>query len=376
VPWEGPLSIIHQPLQVQGWRLGLLAPSSALGKGARSFPVPLLFLILAGLLLFLFLVWRSASQTLKPLRDLTLALEAMARGDLNSPLPAPVRQDEIGAMLLSFERARLTLRATLRNLLFNTMIQNRLAGELRLARSMQESMLLTSFPVLPRTGICARMDMAGEVCGDFYDCFLLEENKLCCVLGDVSGTGVPAAILMNGALSLAREALLAGLNPAGALARINTALLRSPPSVMFVTMLVGILEDKSGLFTWASAGHPAPMRAWADAPTEKVFRHPWPGELALGISAGERYSSFAQRLLPGEALLLYSDGAEEALSVPPDPREEGEFFGEERLAASLARHLAAPSAAAHLEGIRADIMAHMGAMPPHDDITMMLLRRL
>jgi serine phosphatase RsbU (regulator of sigma subunit) len=81
--------------------------------------------------------------------------------------------------------------------------------------------------------------------------------------------------------------------------------------------------------------------------------------------------------LPGDALLLYSDGAEEALGVPRngDPRKEGEFFGEKRLADSLARHLKAPSAAAHLEGIRADLLAHMAKRPPHDDITLMVLRR-
>jgi sigma-B regulation protein RsbU (phosphoserine phosphatase) len=190
---------------------------------------------------------------------------------------------------------------------------------------------------------------------------------------------VPAAILMNGALSLAREALLAGLNPAGALARLTTALLRAPPSVMFVTMLVGILDEESGLFTWASAGHPAPILALPEpsGKGDNVYCHPWPGELALGIRAGERYSFFSQRLLPGEALLLYSDGAEEALNVPMggNTREDGEFFGEKRLAASLARHMAAPSAAAHLEGIRADLLAHMGGTPPHDDITLMVLRR-
>jgi sigma-B regulation protein RsbU (phosphoserine phosphatase) len=368
-------------LQIQGWRLGLLVPSGVLKNEAASFPFFLIFLAVAGPVGFVFLVWRAASKALRPLHDLTVSLEAMTHGDLDSPLPAPAHPDEIGVMLLSFERARLTLRATLRNLLFNTMIRNRLAGELRLARSMQESMLLTQFPVLPRTGVFARMDMAGEVCGDFYDCFLLEGGRLCCVVGDVSGTGVPAAILMNGAVSLTREALLEGLDPAGVLSRVNAALLRSSPAVMFVTMLVGILDEESGLFTWASAGHPAPVRAWppekAPGGGENVFYHPWPGELALGIRAGERYSLFSQHLLPGEALLLHSDGAEEALNAPlgGDLPERGEFFGEKRLAASLARHITAPSAAAHLEAVRADLLAHMAGTPPHDDITLMVLRR-
>ncbi|MDR2075889.1 MAG: SpoIIE family protein phosphatase [Desulfovibrio sp.] len=378
-PWEEPLTVLYRPLQIEGWSLGLLAPSRLLGDDTPPFPGLLILLVVAGPALFLFLVWRTASQALKPMQDLTVSLEAMAHGDLDSPLPAPAHPDEIGAMLLSFERARLTLRATLRTLLFNTRIRNRLAGEFRLARSLQESLLLTRFPRLPRTDVCARVDMAGEVCGDFYDCFLLEGNRLCCVLGDVSGTGVPAAILMNGAVSLTREALLAGLDPAAALARVNTALLRSSLAAMFVTMLVGILEEESGLFTWASAGHPAPMRAWprekGPAGEENVLCLPWPGELALGIRPAERYSLFFQPLLPGEALLLYSDGAEEAAPRNSAPPETGEFFGEKRLAASLARHIAAPSAAAHLEGIRTDLLAHMAGTPPHDDITLLVLRR-
>ena len=105
----------------------------------------------------------------------------------------------------------------------------------------------------------------------------------------------------------------------------------------------------------------------------------WPGELVLGIRKGIRYSTFSHGLERGEALLLYTDGASEAVSAPvrgrPARVHAGSYYGEERLAQSLARHMDAPDARNQLEGIRADLLAHMGGEAPHDDITLMVIRR-
>ena len=429
VSWQGPVTVLYRPLRSKEYvpeydsgtpsgrtpvpppdvYLGLVVSSEALGEIPPPFPESMVILALFGPLGFGLLIWRVTSWTLQPVKTLSDSLERMAEGDLDSPLPVPVRPDETGNMLRSFERARLTLRAALHILIANTTAQERLNNELAVARTIQESMLSTEFPALPGVEVHAHIDMAREVCGDLYDCFTLSApdmpERVCYVVADVSGKGIPAAMLMSSAMSLARAALLEGLEPAAVLARVNTALIRNNTASMFVTMLVGILDPQNGAFTWASAGHPPPMLARAlpkerhqeandgrvevekshsaavtvEHEGDEVLIFPWPGELALGIRANRQYSDFFHTLDPGEILLLYTDGATEAVSPPAGGgigrTGSGLFFGEEPLAESLARNRGASDAASLLKNIRADIFTHMAGLAPHDDITLMVIRR-
>ena len=187
---------------------------------------------------------------MRPLRSLASSLERLAGGDLDTPFPEPGRRDEIGMMLVAFERTRITLRTSLRNFVRSTAAQQRLANELAVARAIQESMLPEIFPALPDVDVCAHIDMAREVCGDLYDCFVSDAapQRLCCVMGNVCGKGIPAALIMNRIMSLARAALLRGLSPARTLEWVNAALLRHNASPMFVTMLVGVLDGTTGRF--------------------------------------------------------------------------------------------------------------------------------
>jgi sigma-B regulation protein RsbU (phosphoserine phosphatase) len=213
------------------------------------------------------------------------------------------------------------------------------------------------------------------------------------MVGDVSGKGMPAATLMSGAMSLIRSALLEGLDPAGALARVNTALARNNAASMFVTMLVGVLDLETGTFVWASAGHPPPICVFPGdvgpgnvgpgnagpgnaGKTGQIRTCGWPGELPLGIRDHVGYSTFSHTLVPGEVVLLYTDGVTEAVGPESGKRgAPGAFFGEEGLAASLAANCNAPNARTLLENIRADVVSHMAGAEPSDDITLMALRR-
>lgn len=394
IPWlpeHEPVTAFYRPIQGKGqspaFFLGLLLPSGALGAMPGPLPPEAALFVSLGPLAFGLLVWRVTSRTLRPLRDLSASLENMADGDLATPLPLPLQADETGSMLHSFERVRLTMRAALRNLTARAAAQERLVNELAVARAIQENLLTTEFPVADGVDFCARIDMAREVCGDLYDCFCADTgtegalpHRLCCVVGDVSGKGVPAAMMTSGALSLARAALLEGLSPAAVLGRVNEALVRTASAGMFVTMLAGVLDPRTGCFAWASAGHPPPMRAMPASPDRKarVIPGDWPGELALGIKKGVAYTNFSFWLESDEAVLLYTDGAFEALA-PAGRGSRGRFaspacYGEDRLALSLVRHMGKDGARGLLEGIRADIFAHMAGSEPHDDITLMVIR--
>ncbi len=392
VSWDGPTSIAYYPMRTPGWYLGMLVSSEEIGDIPE--PIPTIFFLMAilGPLAIACITWFVTSRTLRPLHELVAALDRLGKGDIDIPVPRPRFHDEIGVMLTTFERVRVTVRASFRNLVNTAAIQQRIQNELALARNIQESMLPAVFPTIPWAAVHADIEMSREVCGDLYDCFTPdteEPSRLCCVIGDVCGKGIPAAIIMSRAISLARAFQLEGLSPAETLARLNKALLRSDNSSMFVTMLVGVLEP-SGTFTWASAGHPPPLLGPTPSHShdhgfdpQPTTMPPWPGELVLGVRSEQRYSTFTTYLAPGQSLLLYTDGADEAQGPPVAGRTLNELYGEARLVQSFDQacrtvDTSLPSAdrpAAIVNRIRADIMDFMGDRQPVDDISFLIVTR-
>ena len=344
LPWQGPTSLAYYPMKTPGWYLALLVSSEELGDAPQELPLVFILMAILGPLCIGCMTWFVTSRTLRPLHHLASSLEGFARGDLDAPVPKALFADEIGRMLETFESVRVTVRASFRNLVNSAAQQQRIRNELDLARNIQRSMLPREFPQLPWARVHAITEMCREVCGDLNDCFVPDPTnpqKICCVVGDVCGKGIPAALIMSRAMSLARAFLLAGLSPAQTLERINDALARQDTSSMFVTMLVGILDQEGG-FVWASAGHPPPIlgpepQKGAFGPAARLA--PWPGELVLGVRPHLRYATHSLQLRPGQSVLLYTDGADEAQgpAQKSSGNPGGELFGDVRLAQAFSR---------------------------------------
>ncbi len=397
LPWPGETSILYYPLSIEGWRLALLVPDQVLGRDNVSLPTWLLILGIAGPLLIGLATHASTSRTLGPIRKLADSLENMEKGNLDTPFPQPAIQDETGRMLKAFENTRIILKASLRNLLLNATTQQQLHNELGLARSIQKSMLPDKFPRPDGADISAWLDISREVCGDLYSCFIPDPaapHIVALVVGDVCGKGVPAALVMSRAMSLAGAVLARGLSPAQALEHINMAILRKDASNMFVTMLIGLFNVKDGTFVYSSAGHPPPVigPAAGDAGGQGRIL-PWSKELVLGVMAGIKYSVFSLALSPGQSMLLMTDGADEAMGPAGSAGKNGsgtpEIFGEKRLAKSFAdacrkanmgltaqpREEGRNPAAEIIGHVRQDLLDHMAGLPAHDDITLLVVRR-
>ncbi len=197
LPWDGPTSLAYAPLREQGWHLGLLVSSRELGDAPHGLPLPFLLVAILGPLFIVLLTWMATSRTLRPLRALTAAIDRLGEGDLDTPFPRSPFPDEVGGMLDAFERVRVTLRGSFRNLVDSAAAQQRLSNELAIARKIQKSMLPRAFPETPGARLRASIDMAREVCGDLYECFA-DPARLCFVMGDVCGKGVPAAPSRSG----------------------------------------------------------------------------------------------------------------------------------------------------------------------------------
>jgi serine phosphatase RsbU (regulator of sigma subunit)/ketosteroid isomerase-like protein len=208
--------------------------------------------------------------------------------------------------------------------------RERVEQELQVARRIQQASLPEEVPLLEGWQITPFYQPAREVGGDFYDFHLLSDERLGVVVGDATGKGVPAALVMSttlGMLQLAAQSLESS-SPGEVLERVNEALLARIPPNMFVTCFYAILDPKSASLSYANAGHDLPYLRRRGGDAEELRARGMP----LGLMPGMGYEEDEIVLGEGEAALFYSDGLVEA----HDPK--GEMFGFPRLRALVAEH--------------------------------------
>jgi serine phosphatase RsbU (regulator of sigma subunit)/predicted ester cyclase len=207
--------------------------------------------------------------------------------------------------------------------------RERVEQEMRVARSIQQASLPEQVPQLEGWQISPFYRPAREVGGDFYDFLELEDGRLGLVVGDATGKGVPAALVMASARSMLRAIAqaLGSTSPGDVLGRVNDALFIDIPANMFVTCFYAILEPKRGSLSYANAGHDLPY-LWHGGEAEELRARGMP----LGLMPGMSYEQMEIELDTGEGVLFYSDGLVEA----HDPK--GEMFGFPRLRELVAEH--------------------------------------
>src|SRR5215211_6562473 len=225
-----------------------------------------------------------------------------------------------------------TIGSTLRQLLLEQerIERERIEQELRVARRIQQASLPKEVPQLEGWQISPYYQPAREVGGDFYDFFDLEEGRVGVVVGDATGKGVPAALVVSATSSMLRAVAqaLGSSSPGEVLAQVNETLVARIPPNMFVTCFYAILDPKSGSLSYANAGHDLPYLHRRGGDCEELRARGMP----LGLMPGMAYEEKEMVLDDGDSALLYSDGLVEA----HDP--EREMFGFPRLQALVAKH--------------------------------------
>jgi serine phosphatase RsbU (regulator of sigma subunit) len=242
--------------------------------------------------------------------------------------------------------------------------RERVEQELKVARSIQQASLPEEVPTLAGWQITPYYRPAREVGGDFYDFHLLSEGRLGMVVGDATGKGVPAALVMSttcGMLQLAARAL-GSPSPGEVLAQVNEALLARIPTNMFVTCFYAVLDPRSGTLSYANAGHDLPCRRH-DGQADELRARGMP----LGLMPGMAYEEKEAMLETGDSVLFYSDGLVEA----HDPQRE--MFGFPRLQALVSEHGEEESLE---EALLEELYSFVGeGWEQEDDITLVTLRR-
>jgi len=241
--------------------------------------------------------------------------------------------------------------------------QAQIKAELDVARALQIAILPASFPAKPGCDGAARMIPATTMGGDFYDFIELPDGRIGLVMADVSGKGVPAAFFMAVARTNLRELALHHAEPGACLAQTNDVLCAQNPMELFVTVFYCVLDTITGVLRYANGGHNPPYVRRADGTVEALAGA---GGLVLGAMPGMSYPDHALQLLPGDRLVLFTDGVTEAFN-PAD-----EAYGTERLIAEV-RANGDDGAAALVERICRSVTLFAGKAPQSDDITLTVL---
>lgn len=290
-----------------------------------------------------------------------LKVEGATLGPAFASLSAHVVQQHRAMEELLAERTRdLTL---VRQALDERLQFNRMREELDVARRLQLSSLPTAYPERDCFKLHAAMVPAKEVGGDFCDLVMLDDDRLLLMIGDASGKGVGAAIFIAMARSLLRAAMGRGATPSEALAQANDTLAADNPTLMFATAIVAVLDCRTGLLTYANAGHNAPRCRSANGREAEL---PIETGIALGVMDGIDFVDQVLQLEAGYHLLMFTDGVTEAVG-PGDT-----MFGDARLAAIVADP-AYSEPARLVEAVTHSVEAFEETEPQADDITMVAL---
>jgi serine phosphatase RsbU (regulator of sigma subunit)/predicted ester cyclase len=240
--------------------------------------------------------------------------------------------------------------------------RERIEQELKVARSIQQASLPEKVPDLEGWQISPYYQPAREVGGDFYDFHLFSEGRLGLVVGDATGKGVPAALVMSSTRSMLRALARASNSPGEVLEQVNDLLVSDIPPNMFVTCFYAILDPKSATLSYANAGHDLPYLRHGDEAEELRARG-----MPLGLMSGMSYEEGEASLRQEDDVLFYSDGLVEA----HDPK--GEMFGFPRLRALIAEHAQERSLG---DFLMEELYSFVGeGWEQEDDITLLTLKR-
>ena len=321
----------------------------------------------------------AAKRFVKPILVLTDGVEEIARGNLDKKLQITTG-DELQTLSNSVNNMTGELKAHMTNLAKVTAEKQHIATELSLARGIQAGMLPKIFPKITESGgieLFAVMESAKSVGGDFYDFYALDKEHIAITMADVSGKGVPAALFMvisktilkNNAMAMIHAHPVEEIDWSEVLRLTNQQLVENNDEMMFVTVFFGVINTRTGVFTYINGGHKAPFigrlmdgrMEWGVIPVEKK-------SYVIGIFDDVVYKVKQTQLNPGDMLFFYTDGVTGAISID-------EKYSREQLLDILIRFgTPAASVEAILKDINKEVSAYITNEAQEDDISMLGMR--
>ncbi len=261
-----------------------------------------------------------------------------------------------GQAALSYESARL---------MQSFMDKQKQDNEMSIAEGIQHALLPTELPKAEGYEFYASYDSAQAIGGDYYDCFILPNKKICLSFGDVAGKGVPGALIMSRMHSCVQSTMRHVFEVEEAMLAINDHMCDTSVEGRFVTYVLVILDPETGELTMSNAGHMSPLIRHAngtvDSFDEEIVGPP------IGVMDGYPYETETRTLNPGDMVVLTTDGVDEAMNP------QGELYGTERVVEFVKE--GSPSAFEMGKSMLADVRRHANGRAQNDDITIMTFGR-
>jgi len=312
-------------------------------------------------------IFLLTTMVVRGLVRLTKDIEIIGRGDLNHPVQVKSR-DEVGLIAYSVEVMARNLKEAQSRLLET----ERFKHEVEIAQRIQAILLPRALPRIAGHEVATYYQPALVVGGDYYDFFRMAKGKVGFIMADVAGKGVGGSLIMVMTRTMANMEAAFDDNPKDLLVSLHDQLRGEIPEDMFVTACAVALEPEKSLVQLCSAGH-NPAALFRASVGKAGWLEPEGAPLGIALLSREQYAEVIEMteftMMPGDAIVLYTDGVTEAMN------EAGEQFGERRLLDVIARN-GAGSAADIRNAIVKEIENFTRGAPQSDDITLMVIKRL
>ena len=304
-----------------------------------------------------------ARMITKPIIALNRGVKALGRGDMEYRVEVKTG-DELESLAKSFNRMTTDLKIHIEELRCTTAEKEGLLRELEIARGIQQRLLPSVAPAMKDIEIAANNIPAREVGGDFYDFVPVMEDNWGLVIADVSGKGMPAAMLMGLSRTIVRTCATGNPEVANVIKHANELICRDSTSGMFVTLFYGVMDVSLKRFRYVNAGHNHPL--WYQKGTDEIIPLHSKG-IALGVMRSIDLQAEEITLSSGDVLVLYTDGVTDAVNESLIP------FGKERLI-DLIRNIHTMPAMEIINEIHREVSTFAGHQPQFDDITLMVVK--
>lgn len=360
-------SLFYAPLKDIGWSMAIAVPQHTFYHRANLVGGVILILMALGLLVA-FMICRSAIKRItRPLTRFAASAREVAIGNFDAPLPAIATQDEIGLLRDSFEGMQHSLSQYVEDLKRSTASQAAMDSELKIASAIQRSMLPKEYPAFPNRDdidVYGQLLPAKAVGGDLYDYFLRDDKLFFCI-GDVSGKGVPASLVMAVTRFLFRNIVLHTERPDTIVGAINDALVENNEANMFVTLFVGVLDLATGQMQYCNAGHISPILIGAGIGTL-----PCDTNIPVGLQALWPFTMQEVDIKQQTTIFLYTDGLSEAEDA------QQRQFGTQRMLQVMRTQLESRhhNPQALIDSMIDTVRAFAGGDEQSDDLTMLAVQ--
>ncbi len=362
------LYVRYRAIPDTDWSIAIVCSNALINGIASVLGVLLaLFFMIPNLLVVIFMGRHFVKKAAKPIQQLAASADEVAKGNFKAPLPPLKTRDEIHQLRDSFEKMQLSLTRYMEELKETTAAKASIESELKIAHDIQMSMLPKTFPPYPERDdidIYGSLTPAKDVGGDLFDFYIREEQLVFCV-GDVSGKGVPASLVMAVTRSLFRNVSAHVLDPSKIVYAINNALTEGNDTEMFVTLFVGVLDLQTGHLRYSNAGHNAPVLL-----SDSVSEIPCDSNLPAGVMADWDFSLQELDIRKDDVIFIYTDGLNEAEDACH------QLFGEERMLKQLKQQLAVGQTEpqAIIEEMGKAVHTFASGTEQSDDLTMLAIK--